>query len=77
MKKQKLVYRYVRYDGKALDAKREVSYELKLSSRMLLDELCFNWNKERLETAINSSIDTGNKKKFFQLSKEYRHYIWE
>ncbi|WP_164669612.1 IDEAL domain-containing protein [Virgibacillus doumboii] len=77
MKKQKMIYRYSRYEGKTLHAKREVSYELKLSSRLLLDELCFNWNKEKLETAINSSIESGNKEKFLQLSEEYRHYIWE
>lgn len=77
MKKQKLIYQYFRYDGKPLHAKREVSYELKLSSRMLLDELCFKWNKERIESAINSSLDSGNKEKFLKLSEEYRHYIWE
>lgn len=77
MKKQKMNYRYVRYEGKILHAKREVSYEVRLSSRLLLDELCFNWNKEKLEAAINSSIETGNKEEFLKLSKEYRHYIWE
>ena len=77
MKKQKMIYRYYRYDGAVLHAKREIPYELKLASRFILDELCFNWNKENLEAAINRSIDTGNKQKFLKLSKAYRHYIWE
>lgn len=77
MKKQKMIYRYYRYDGSVLHAKREIPYELKLSSRFILDELCFNWNKEKLEAAINRSIDTGNKQEFIKLSKAYSHYIWE
>lgn len=77
MKKQKLVYRYFRYDGNVLHAKREIPYELKLSSRLLLDELCFSWNKAHLESAINHAIDEGNKEKFMKLSKEYKHFVWE
>ncbi|WP_188456580.1 IDEAL domain-containing protein [Virgibacillus oceani] len=77
MKKEKLIYRYYRYDGKTLHAKREIPFELKLSSQMILDELCFNWNKQQLEAAINSSIDKRNKEEFLKLSKEYRHFIWE
>lgn len=77
MKKQKTVFRYYRYEGNVLHARREIPYELRLSSRMILDELCFNWNKARLEAAINSSIDERNEEKFLQLSKEYKHYIWE
>lgn len=77
MKKEKLVYRYYRYEGEVLQAKREISFELKLTSRLLLDELCFSWNKEKLETAINSSIDTGNKEEFLKLSELYKHFVWE
>ncbi|MEN1970458.1 IDEAL domain-containing protein [Lentibacillus sp. N15] len=77
MKKQKLVYHYYRYNGKVLQAKREIPYEMKLTSRMLLDELCFTWKKTRLEAAINQAIDNGNKEAFLRLSKEYKHFIWE
>ncbi|WP_106498123.1 IDEAL domain-containing protein [Lentibacillus sp. Marseille-P4043] len=77
MKKQKLIYRYYRYEGDMLHAKREIPYELKLSSRLLLDELCFSWNKARLEDAINNAIDEGNKEAFLKWSEAYRHYIWE
>lgn len=77
MKKEKLVYRFVRYDGQILHAKREIPYELKLTSRLILDELCFKWNKEKLEAAINCSIDTGDKEEFLELSNKYRHFVWE
>ncbi|MGY0694897.1 IDEAL domain-containing protein [Virgibacillus sp. FSP13] len=77
MKKQKLIYRYYRYEGDVLHAKREIPYELKLSSRLLLDELCFNWNKARLEDAINNAIDEGNKEAFLKWSEAYKHFIWE
>lgn len=77
MKKQKLFYRYYRYDGKKIQAKREILYEFRLVSRLMLDELCFQWNKEKLEEAINTSIDRGEKEKFQQLSEAYKHFIWE
>lgn len=77
MKKEKIIYRYNRYDGKMLQAKREIPYELRLASQLILDELCFNWNKAYLEDAINLSLETGDKETFLQLSKAYRHFIWE
>lgn len=77
MKKQKVLYRFHRYDGNVLHAKREIPYELKLTSRLLLDTLCFNWNKTQLEAAINHSIDTGDQKEFADLCETYKHYIWE
>lgn len=77
MKKEKLTYRFIRYEGLTIDAKREVSYEIKLISRMILDELCFNWNKERLLTALDHSFDYGNRKEFLRISEEYKQYVWE
>lgn len=77
MKKQKVVYHYYRYNGDVLHAKREIPYELKLTTRLLLDELCFHWNKQRLEEAVNRSIDEGDKQTFLALSEKYRHFIWE
>ncbi len=74
MKKQIESYRYVRYQGQALKARREITYEIKLSSRLILDELCFKWNKEKLATAINRSIDQNDKKEFLKLSKAYSKY---
>ncbi|MFD1361364.1 IDEAL domain-containing protein [Lentibacillus salinarum] len=77
MKKQKMTYQLYRYTGTAIKATREVPFELKLSAQLLLDEVCFNWNKQRLETAINHAIDTGDREQFKQLCEEYRSFIWE
>ncbi|MFD2761699.1 IDEAL domain-containing protein [Lentibacillus juripiscarius] len=77
MNRQKASYRFYRYTGKTLYAKREISYELRLTAQLVLDELCFNWNKQKLEMAINHSVDTGDKEQFLLLSEAYRSYIWE
>jgi len=77
MKKQKANYRYLRYEGHTLKARREISYEIKLSSRLILDELCFKWNKQQIEFAINRSIDTGNKELFLTLSEKYKSFLYE
>lgn len=77
MKKQKVCYHFSRYDGKPLEGKREISYEFNLVSRLLLDELCFQWNKQKLEEALNDAIDNKEKEKFLQLSETYKQFIWE
>lgn len=77
MKKQMMAYQLYRYAGKPMKAKRDVPFELKLTAKMVLDELCFEWNKQKLVSAINDAIDTDDKERFIQLSEEYRHYIWE
>lgn len=78
MKKEKVCYRFYPYRGKeVLVAKREISFEIKLISRMILDELCFNWNKKQLEEKINMSIQNGNKEAFASVRKAYLEYIWE
>ncbi|NBJ69119.1 MULTISPECIES: IDEAL domain-containing protein [Clostridia] len=77
MKKQKIVFQFYRYNGKRIKAKREITFELRLSSRLLLDEICFNYNKALIEEQINRSIDEGNKDDFFKWSKAYKTFIWE
>lgn len=77
MKKQKRTFRCFRYDGVVLYAKREIPYEIKLYSKLILDELCFNSNKSMLESAINRSIDEGNEEDFLKLSKQYKRYLME
>lgn len=77
MEKQKLTYSYYRYDGEVLQAKREIPFEVKLSSRLILDELCYTWNKANIKDAIDTAIDQGNKDEFIRLSKRHKHYIWE
>lgn len=77
MKKEKVVYRFFRYEGKPIKAKQEIAYEIKMYSRFLLDELCFNWNKKRLEEEINSSIDKKDKESFMKLSEKFKQFVWE
>ncbi|BAC13080.1 hypothetical protein ACFQ4N_08630 [Oceanobacillus iheyensis] len=77
MRKAKTVYRIFRYAGEPLQAKREISFETSLISRLILDELCFTWNKTKLEEALNSSIDQSNEQLFWKLSEEYKQYVWE
>ncbi|MEN2767746.1 IDEAL domain-containing protein [Ornithinibacillus xuwenensis] len=77
MKKEKVIYRFCPYEGKVLNAKREISFEIRLASRLLLDELCFKWNKKMLEEKINDSIEKGNREEFASVREEYLNYIWE
>lgn len=75
MKKHKTNYRCLRYEGPMIHAKREIAFEIKLSTRLLLDELCYQWNKDMLEEAINESIDNGNKTEFLKLSEQYNKFV--
>src|SRR5699024_7827917 len=45
---KQIVFRYYRYYGKPNNAKRDLPYEIKMTSRLLLDALCFEWNKKTL-----------------------------
>ncbi|TXL63973.1 IDEAL domain-containing protein [Cerasibacillus terrae] len=77
MNKEKVVYRFKRHQGKVIQAKREVSYEIMLTSRLILDELCFQWNKEQLVDAINESIEKKDHEAFKKYSEAYRQFVWE
>ncbi|SES97925.1 IDEAL domain-containing protein [Salinibacillus kushneri] len=80
MKKQKQSYILVKYEScspQPFKAKKEISYEIKLASRLFLDEMMFSHNKARIEKQINSAIDTDNRAEFHKLSKTYQPYIKE
>ncbi|WP_186579214.1 IDEAL domain-containing protein [Aquibacillus kalidii] len=80
MKKHKVNYKLKEFSRQKVSrivAKREISYEIKLASKLILDELCFNWNKARLEEQINESIDLRDKQTFLKLSKDFQTYTWE
>jgi len=77
MKKQKLNYRFYRYEGKMLLAKNETPFEIKLASRMILDQLCYEWNKKYLQQKINDAIDSGDEHAFNKYGKLYRNYAWD
>ena len=77
MKKQKVFYHFHRYKGKEISASREIPFEIMLASRLTLAAVCFNYNKQKLQQAIDEAIDSGKENEFKKLSKIYRHYIWE
>lgn len=80
MKKQKVNYTLRAFNGKKdkpIEAKREISFEIKLASTLILDSLVSQWNKSNLENKINDSIDKQDKETFLHLSKEYQIYSWE
>ncbi len=75
MKKHVLKYRFFRYRGGVLIAKRDVPFDIKITSRMLLDELCFEWNKQFIVDRINESIDKKDEKAFIKYSELYKNFI--
>ncbi|GGF16225.1 hypothetical protein GCM10010954_13570 [Halobacillus andaensis] len=80
MRKQKLIYVLRRDPGfrnREITAKRELSFGIKLASRLLLDELSFQFNKERLDEEINMAIANNDRAEFERLSLKYQPYTWE
>lgn len=77
MKKEKVVYRFHRYNGKVLLAKSEIPFHMKLTSRLVLDQLCYDWNKKYLQKQLDEALKRGDKEAFKQLSVEYRQFIYE
>ncbi|MGP4061928.1 IDEAL domain-containing protein [Halobacillus sp. H74] len=77
MRKQKIDYvirRDPEYKGKEITAKRELSFGIQLASRLLLDHLSYQFNKERLDEKINLAIDNGDREEFERLSQLYQSY---
>lgn len=77
MKKEKVIYKFFRYDGKVLLAKKEIPFEMKLTARLILDQLCYTWNKKQLQKQLNEALDNGEKEEFNKLSESYKSFIWE
>ncbi|WP_182200873.1 IDEAL domain-containing protein [Paraliobacillus salinarum] len=80
MKKQKVNYcleRYAVLKHSPIKAKKEISFEIKLASQLLLDELVVKWNKSNLEQRINQAIDNQDETAFQELSKSYQAYAYE
>jgi len=79
MKKATVSFRLNRFpsDENVIYAMREVPYEIKLASTLVLDELCYNWNKTNLEQQVNEAIDYGDHEQFKQLSLMYKPYTFE
>ncbi|KGP70778.1 IDEAL domain-containing protein [Pontibacillus yanchengensis] len=80
MKKQKVSYqlKWFPLKGKeVIHAKREVPFEVKLASALVLDELCYLWNKRHLEGQLNEAIDQNDEQRFMELSHVYKPYTFE
>lgn len=77
MKKEKVSMLFFRYDGKPIQAKREIPYEIRLQARLSLDTICFEYNRSILEEEINKALETRDKKKFYHLSEIYKQFVWE
>ncbi|MEC3883740.1 IDEAL domain-containing protein [Halobacillus litoralis] len=80
MRKQKIDYvirRHPEYKGKEITAKRELSFGIQLASRLLLDQLSYQFNKERLDKEINQAIDNDDRVAFERLSSQYQPFTWE
>ncbi|WP_082234739.1 IDEAL domain-containing protein [Halobacillus massiliensis] len=80
MRKQKLIYVLRRDPGfrnREITAKRELSYGIKLASRLFMDEISFQFNKERLDKEINIAIANNDRKEFQRLSEKYQPFTWE
>lgn len=74
VKKHKSTYQIQRYRGPVIRSHKEISFEIQLRTRLLLDELSFQWNKEKLQKDIDRSIDESDRAAFMKLSHAYKAY---
>lgn len=72
MKKERTVYKFYRYAGKAIVAKKDTPFEMKLQASLLLDDLCYTWNKRQLQKQLDQALDERDRDTFMKLSEEYR-----
>lgn len=57
-------------------AKRnEIPYQMQLTARLLLDNLCYEWNHTYLLEQINYALDTSNEEMFTEYSLKYQEFI--
>ncbi|MFD2924382.1 IDEAL domain-containing protein [Halobacillus naozhouensis] len=65
------------FRNREITAKRELSFGIRLASRLLLDELSYQFNKEQIDRQINLAIDNNDRQEFNRLSEKYQPYTWE
>lgn len=59
----------------ANQAKRnEIPYQMQLTARLLLDNLCYEWNHTYLLEQINYALDTSNEEMFTEYSLKYKEF---
>jgi len=74
-KKFKLMKHYNKAASVSYTLTPEQEYVMELYAQLFLDEICYTFNKKRLENLINDSIDTFDKEKFEQLSSKYKSLL--
>ncbi|MFD1017720.1 IDEAL domain-containing protein [Thalassobacillus hwangdonensis] len=77
MKKQKINYRLRRspvFRKREIVAKRELSFGIKLASRLFLDEMCYEFNKKKYDELVNKAIESNDRERFNELSETYRSF---
>lgn len=53
----------------------EIPFEMTLVARLMMDEICYNWNRQHIQKKIDRAIDEGDFKALEKYSDIYRHYI--
>lgn len=77
MKKEKVFIRYFRYTGEPIRAKKEIPFHICLQARLILDAICFEYNRAKLMEAIDRALLENDRQNFLQLCDAYRQYMWE
>jgi uncharacterized protein YpiB (UPF0302 family) len=52
----------------------EQRFTLQLEAQLFLDELCYRFNKQRLEIFINEALEKGDKERFGEIAAIYSQY---
>ena len=61
-------------DAKKSIIKQPISYEMKLTARFVLDEICFEANIAYLKEQIDVALDQGDREAFYTYSSLYKQY---
>ena len=61
-------------DAKKAVIKQPIPYEVKLTARFVLDEICFEANVAHLKEQIDVALDQGDREAFYTYSSLYKQY---
>src|SRR5699024_2704795 len=53
----------------------KLPYQMQLTARLLLDNLCYEWNHNYLVEKINYALDNAHEKMFAEYSLKYKNFI--
>ncbi|MBA2872787.1 uncharacterized protein YpiB (UPF0302 family) [Anoxybacillus calidus] len=78
MKTHKKRYKLVKNSKKQIATfglSPEQWFTLQLEAQLFLDEMCYRFNKQRLEMLVNDAIDNKDKKRFMEITAIYSQYV--